>query len=106
MCSKFIPYTPHTIVGTAMIAAHEVILRMSSFCATDACARLACRMELSSSSKERTCSCTRARWSATSRKYFWMSGSINRIGRSLSSCIGRISGETARLNSSTSRLSW
>ena len=97
---------PQTIVGTAMIAAQDVILRMSSFCATVACARFAWRIELSSSSKPMTCSCTRARWSATSRKYFWMSGSISRMGRSLSSCIGRSSGDTARLNSSTSRLSW
>lgn len=61
MWSKFMPYTPQTIVGTATMAAQAVIFRMSSFCATVTRARCAWRMELRSSSNAAICSVARSR---------------------------------------------
>jgi hypothetical protein len=46
------------MVGTAAIATHADILRMSSFWATETWARLAFTYVLSSSSKAATCSTT------------------------------------------------
>ncbi len=50
MYSKFIPYTPAIIVGTAAMATHAEILRMSMFCCTLTFANAACTSEDSISS--------------------------------------------------------
>ena len=48
MLSKFMPYTPASIVGTAAIATHAEIFRMSSFCWMPCWDRCAERMSESS----------------------------------------------------------
>ena len=40
MCSKFMPHSPASRVGTATMATHPEMRRMSSFCCTDTCVRL------------------------------------------------------------------
>src|SRR4051794_36576401 len=79
--------------------------RLSSFCRMLIWARLAVRMSVSRASNPSTFSATRARWSATSRKYGSISGWIPVSRAPVSTRIGCPSGPTAWRNSTACRLS-
>ena len=86
------------------MAAPAEILRMSSFCWTEICARWASNAVESSWSSPSTVSATRFRWSSTSRKNGAASSSMPGTAPVAKRRIGSRSGRTARLASAISRL--
>ena len=96
---------PAIMVGTAMMAAHPASRFMSSFWETAISDRLASSAVVSSSRSVSTRSLIRITWSYTSRKYARTSSGIRSLSQRVSRLQTSISGEIARLMSTSPRLS-